>query len=86
MSMDWKRCLQYSIKETEVNEKLQDTMQKLLQTGVDKRETDREAKLKETLASLKRIFPGENGISFGVDLVRGAWPRRDPLQADCPQI
>jgi len=50
----------YSIKETEVNGKLQDALQKLLQAGVDKRETDREAKLKETLASLKRIFPGEH--------------------------
>ena len=34
-------------------------MHKLLQAGVDKRETEREVKLKETLANLKRVFPGQ---------------------------
>lgn len=50
-----------SMKETEVNERLQDTYNKLLQAGVDKRETEREARLKDTLASLKRVFPGVHG-------------------------
>jgi len=31
---------------------------KLLQAGVDKSESQREAKLKETLSNLKRVFPG----------------------------
>lgn len=50
-----------SMSETEINEKLQDTYNKLLQAGVDKRETEREVKLKDTLSSLKRIFPGVHG-------------------------
>ncbi|WWD15974.1 hypothetical protein CI109_100398 [Kwoniella shandongensis] len=50
-----------NMRETELNERLQDTYNKLLQAGVDKRETEREAKLKETLASLKRVFPGVHG-------------------------
>ena len=45
-------------KETEINERLQDTFNKLLQAGVDKQESQREARLKETLSSLKRVFPG----------------------------
>lgn len=31
---------------------------KLLQAGVDQKETEREARMKETLANLQRIFPG----------------------------
>lgn len=46
-------------KETEINERLQETYNKLLQAGADKRESEREIKLKETLINLKRIFPGE---------------------------
>ena len=45
--------------ETEINEKLLDVHNKLLQAGVDQKESEREAKLKETLASLQRIFPGQ---------------------------
>jgi structural maintenance of chromosome 1 len=45
-------------KETEINERLQDVFNKLLQAGVDKQESQREAKLKETLSNLKRVFPG----------------------------
>ncbi len=44
--------------ETEINEKLFDVHQKLLQAGVDQKETEREAKMKENLANLQRIFPG----------------------------
>ena len=45
--------------EVELNEKLFDTLQKLQQAGAEKQETEKEAKFKETLASLKRAFPGE---------------------------
>ncbi|KAJ8583111.1 hypothetical protein M405DRAFT_937413, partial [Rhizopogon salebrosus TDB-379] len=44
--------------ETETNEKLADVYQRLLQAGVDRNESEREVKLKETLSSLQRIFPG----------------------------
>ncbi|OWZ56956.1 cohesin complex subunit psm1 [Cryptococcus neoformans 125.91] len=57
-----------NMRETEINERLQDTYHKLLQAGADRRENEREAKLKETLASLKRIFPGVHGRV--VDLCR----------------
>ncbi|WRT67180.1 uncharacterized protein IL334_004146 [Kwoniella shivajii] len=57
-----------NMRETEINERLQETYNKLLQAGVDKRETEREAKLKETIASLKRVFPGVHGRV--VDLCR----------------
>ena len=42
----------------EADEKLQKVYQDLLQAGVEKHETEKEAKLKETLANLQRIFPG----------------------------
>ncbi|KIR74165.1 cohesin complex subunit psm1 [Cryptococcus deuterogattii CA1014] len=45
-----------------------DTYHKLLQAGADRRENERETRLKETLASLKRIFPGVHGRV--VDLCR----------------
>ena len=44
--------------EAELNEKLQDVHNKLLQAGVDQRESERDARLKETLSTLQRIFPG----------------------------
>ncbi|KAA1474997.1 hypothetical protein DENSPDRAFT_401153 [Dentipellis sp. KUC8613] len=47
--------------EAEINEKLQDVHNKLLQAGVDQKESEREAKLKETLSNLQRIFPGVRG-------------------------
>jgi chromosome segregation ATPase len=47
--------------ETETNEKLQDVYQKLLQAGVDRHESEREVKLKETLKNLQSIFPGVRG-------------------------
>ena len=59
---------QLSQAETELNEKLQHTMNMLLQAGVDKRDSDREVKLKETITSLKRIFNGVHGRV--VDLVK----------------
>ncbi|KAL1406860.1 Structural maintenance of chromosomes protein 1 [Vanrija albida] len=55
---------QINIRETEANERLQDILNKLLQAGADKRESEREVRLKETLANLKRIFPGVHGRVF----------------------
>jgi len=45
--------------EKEANERLYDVYQKMLQAGVDKNESEREAKLKDALVSLQRIFPGK---------------------------
>ncbi|KAJ2928232.1 hypothetical protein H1R20_g8845, partial [Candolleomyces eurysporus] len=47
--------------EAEIDEKLQKVFHELLQAGVDKVESEREARLKETLANLQRIFPGVRG-------------------------
>ncbi|EMD32195.1 hypothetical protein CERSUDRAFT_118824 [Gelatoporia subvermispora B] len=47
--------------EAEINEKLLDVHNKLLQAGVDQKESEREVRLKETLANLQRIFPGVRG-------------------------
>jgi hypothetical protein len=44
--------------EAELNARLLEVHQKLMQAGFDQKETEREAKLKETLANLQRIFPG----------------------------
>lgn len=44
--------------EAQANEKLQSVYQQLLQAGVDRNESERERKLKDTLTSLQRIFPG----------------------------
>ncbi|TFY79840.1 hypothetical protein EWM64_g4174 [Hericium alpestre] len=50
-----------SLLEAEISEKLQDVHNKLLQAGVDQKETERDAKFKETLSNLQRIFPGVRG-------------------------
>lgn len=47
--------------EMETNEKLADVYHRLLQAGVDRTESEREVKLKETLSNLQRIFPGVRG-------------------------
>jgi hypothetical protein len=52
--------LSLSQTEAELNEKLKEVMNKLLQAGADKQESERDAKLKETLAVLKRTFPGSS--------------------------
>lgn len=44
--------------EAETAEKLEGVYQQLMQAGVDRNESERETKLKETLANLQRIFPG----------------------------
>lgn len=50
--------------QVECDEKLQNIYQKLLQAGVEKHESEKEAKLKETLANLQRLFPGKFCFSF----------------------
>ncbi|KAF8957847.1 condensin complex subunit SMC1 [Flammula alnicola] len=47
--------------QVEADEKLQNVYQQLLQAGVEKHESEKEAKLKETLTNLQRIFPGVRG-------------------------
>ncbi|KAN0135870.1 RecF/RecN/SMC [Lactarius tabidus] len=47
--------------EAELNGRLLEIHQKLMQAGFDQKQTEREAKLKETLANLQRIFPGVRG-------------------------
>ena len=48
----------YRRTETEINERLQDVHNKLLQAGADRKESEREANLKECFSALQRIFPG----------------------------
>jgi hypothetical protein len=50
--------------EKEINEKLADCHSKLLSADVDRKESERESKLKETFSNLQRIFPGTMGASF----------------------
>lgn len=71
------------LRETELEDRLQETLQKLLQAGVDKRESEREVKMRETLSSLRRVIPGVHGrmselikptaskYSYAVDIVLG---------------
>ncbi|KAG7094864.1 hypothetical protein E1B28_005672 [Marasmius oreades] len=47
--------------EEQTNEKLQRVFQDLLQAGVERGESERERRLKETLENLQRIFPGVRG-------------------------
>ncbi|KAI1316984.1 Structural maintenance of chromosomes protein 1 [Mortierella claussenii] len=47
--------------ELELNEKLTNTLNQLMEAKLDQRESEKEQRFKETLASLKRIFPGVHG-------------------------
>ncbi|KAF8937499.1 Structural maintenance of chromosomes protein 1 [Dissophora ornata] len=47
--------------ELELNEKLTNTLNQLMEAKLDQRESEKEQRLKETLSSLKRIFPGVYG-------------------------
>lgn len=47
--------------ELELNEKLTNTMNQLMEAKLDQRESEKEQRLKETLSSLMRIFPGVYG-------------------------
>lgn len=44
--------------EKEINEKLSDCHSKLMSADVDRKESEREARLKETFAALQKMFPG----------------------------
>ncbi|KAF7984629.1 hypothetical protein HWV62_12853 [Athelia sp. TMB] len=50
--------------EAETNEKLTEVYQKILQAGVDKNQSDRDVKLKETLSNLQRMFPAIECIEY----------------------
>ncbi|BGP16097.1 hypothetical protein JCM10213_007524 [Rhodosporidiobolus nylandii] len=56
-----KRKQQIQQTETEYNEKLQKTLTDLQAAGAEKQEKESEIKFKETLAALKRTFPGVKG-------------------------
>jgi structural maintenance of chromosome 1 len=56
------KTISHSQTETELNEKLEECLRKRLDAGADQRETEREAKLKETLSNLQRIFPGIDAL------------------------
>ncbi|GJN89317.1 hypothetical protein Rhopal_002297-T1 [Rhodotorula paludigena] len=56
-----KRKAQIAQTEAEYNEKLQRTLQDLQQAGAAKHEKESETRFKETLATLKRTFPGVKG-------------------------
>lgn len=68
--------------EAELNEKLLDTYNKLQQAGAERMESDRDAKFRETLASLKKTFPGARtrvsalGAALGSTLTIPAFARR----------
>lgn len=49
------------LKKTELNEKLQKALNRLQQINYDLRETEREKQQRETLATLKRVFPHVRG-------------------------
>ncbi|KAG0331981.1 Structural maintenance of chromosomes protein 1 [Podila humilis] len=47
--------------EIELNEKLTNTLNQLMEAKLDQHESEREQKFKDNLSSLKRIFPGVHG-------------------------
>ncbi|KAN0065181.1 Structural maintenance of chromosomes protein 1 [Thecaphora frezii] len=50
-----------NLRETKLNDTLQVCYNKLLQAGHDQKETERETRMKETFATLQKIFPGVRG-------------------------
>lgn len=46
--------------ETETNEKLQNIYTKLLTAGTEAKQSDKEKRLKETIDTLKNIYPGQS--------------------------
>lgn len=50
--------------ETEMNEKLHDTLQQLLQFRATKSESDRALRLKDNIAKLKKVFSGMPRSSY----------------------
>lgn len=73
--------------EAQTNEKLLKVQTELLQMNVDQKESEREAKMRETLASLQRIFPGNiphstSWTSSSITFVAGVRGRlRDLIKA-----
>lgn len=67
--------------ETETNEKLQNCYTKLMQAGADRKQSEKEMRFKETLSTLKRIFPGNTILASAyllnpfVDLCSLCWIR-----------
>ncbi|KAK9247514.1 RecF/RecN/SMC [Lipomyces tetrasporus] len=53
--------LEQGAKEQETNEKLQKCVNELIDVNADRRESERELRLKETISSLKRLIPGVRG-------------------------
>ena len=53
--------LRYAQKQTELEEKLQQCLQRLLEADSGRRESEKELRAKETVAQMKRIFPGVKG-------------------------
>ncbi|KAI9737186.1 MAG: Structural maintenance of chromosomes protein 1 [Cirrosporium novae-zelandiae] len=53
--------LNSSQKRTELEEKLQEVLKKLVEADDGKRQSEREIRIRETIATLKRIFPGVKG-------------------------
>ncbi|KAK9491705.1 RecF/RecN/SMC protein [Lipomyces doorenjongii] len=53
--------LQQTAEEQEINEKLQKCVNELIDVNADRRESERELRLKETISSLKRLIPGVRG-------------------------
>ncbi len=49
------------MRETELNDRLQETLRKLVEAGADKRESEKETRTKENIATLRRLFPGIHG-------------------------
>lgn len=53
--------LRMAQKQTELEEKLQDVLNKLVEADDGRRESEKELRAKETIAAMKRIFPGVSG-------------------------
>ncbi|KAG2187751.1 hypothetical protein INT44_005441, partial [Umbelopsis vinacea] len=50
-----------SEKEQDLNDKLQETLHRLMQARIDKNESEKETRFKECLQNLKQIYPGFHG-------------------------
>ncbi|KAL9617966.1 MAG: hypothetical protein Q9160_007271 [Pyrenula sp. 1 TL-2023] len=53
--------LRVSQKRTELEEKLQEVLKKLVEADDGRKQTEKEARMKETISTMKRIFPGVKG-------------------------
>lgn len=48
----------FSQREIQLNEKLQETLNRLMQAKAEQRESEKETRFKECLNMMKQIFPG----------------------------